>query len=86
MKVYKIGNKGCKECKVMVPRWKEIEQEMPDLKTEYYEASENQDLVQKYKIGHVPTFLFLDKEGNELSRMTGIVSKEKIKKEIEKLQ
>ncbi|MBD3354577.1 hypothetical protein GF361_01170 [Candidatus Woesearchaeota archaeon] len=84
MKVYKIGNKGCHECTIMVPRWKKIEEEMPELKTEYYEASENPDLVKKYNINEIPTFLFLDNKGNELSRLAKIQPKEKLLEEIKK--
>ena len=82
MKVYKIGNKGCHDCKTMVPRWKEIEAEMPELKTEYFEAAKNPELIKKYKIMDIPTFLFLDDEGNELSRLTKIQTKERLIKEI----
>ncbi len=84
MKVYKIGNKSCHECAIMVPRWKEIESEMPELKTEYFEASENPELVKKYNIKEIPTSLFLDDEGNELSRLTKIQPKEKLLEEINK--
>ena len=70
----------------MRPRFAEIEKEMPDLKTEYFETSENPDLIRKYKITDIPTFLFLDDKGNELSRLTKIQTKKRIIEEIKKWQ
>ena len=84
MKVYKIGGKTCPECEVMKPRWAEIEKEIPELKTEYYEAEDNPDLIKKYNIMEIPTFLFLDDQGNELSRLIDIQTKERLIEEISK--
>ena len=84
MKIYKIGGKKCPECKVMKPMWAEIEKEMPDLKTEYFDDIKNLEIVKKYNILDVPTFLFLDDEGNELSRLANIQTKERLIKEINK--
>ena len=50
MKVIKIGGKNCAECKVMGPRWKEIEAEMSGLDTEMYVIEEHPELREKYKL------------------------------------
>ena len=84
MKVIKIGGKTCPECKVMRPRWEEIEKEMPDLKTEYYEIETHPEIIKKYRVLEIPTFLFLDEAGNELSRLKNIQTKERLIEEINK--
>jgi thioredoxin-related protein len=63
----------------MKPRWKEIETENPWLKNEYYDFDIDKEMVEKYKIDkNLPTFVFLDKEGNELMRLNGEIEKEKL--------
>ena len=84
MKVLKIGGKTCHECETMRPRWAEIEKEMPELKTEYYEVETHPEIIKKYHVMDIPTFLFLDDKGNELSRLTNIQTKERLIQEINK--
>ncbi len=82
MKILKIGIKDCADCVVMTPLFKEIEQEYSWLETEYFEASENPEIVEKYKVLSLPSFIFLDKQGNEILRMTNIVDKDVLVKAI----
>ena len=84
MKVIKIGGKKCPECKIMKPRWDEIEKEMPELKTEFYVVEDSPEIIKKYNIMDIPTFLFLDKQGNEVSRLTKIQTKKRLIEEINK--
>ncbi len=80
MKILKFGAVWCSGCLVMRPRWREIEIENPWLVTEYYDYDNDKDVIQKYKIegGKLPTFVFLDKEDNELIRLSGEPSKDKL--------
>lgn len=80
MKVLKIGAVWCAGCLVMRPIWKRIEVENLWLATEYYDFDERKDIVQQYQIdsGVLPVFIFLDKDNNELLRLTGEVSRERI--------
>ena len=80
MKVLKFGAVWCPGCLVMKPRWQEIEQDLPWLKTEYYDIDKNKDMAKKYNIesGTIPTFIFLDKNGNEFKRMHGEIDKDKL--------
>lgn len=80
MKVIKIGAVWCSGCLVMGPRWKEIEEENPWLKTSFFDFDKDQDKIIKYKIegGLLPTFVFLDKKGSEFLRLHGEVSKKKL--------
>jgi len=79
MKVLKFGATWCLGCLVMKPRWKEIESENPWLKTEYYDYSEDKEMIEKYAINEIlPTFVFLDKEEKEFLRLEGEVDKDKL--------
>jgi len=86
MKVIKFGAVWCNGCLVMRPRWEEIEKENPWLMTEYYDFDEDKEMVEKYKIemGRLPVFVFLNKEGEEILRLSGEVKKDKLIEEIEK--
>jgi thiol-disulfide isomerase/thioredoxin len=80
MKVIKIGAIWCSGCLVMRPVWKRIEVENLWLITEYYDFDERKDIVDKYGIknGVLPVFIFLDKDENELLRLTGEISRERL--------
>lgn len=90
MKVIKIGAVWCNGCLVMKPRWQEIEKENPSLVTEYYDFDVDKEKIERYKVnsGVLPVFIFLDKQDEEIIRLTGEVEKEKliqlIKEKIEK--
>jgi len=60
----------------MKPIWKEIEEELPWLQTEYYDVDEQKDISKKYDIVDLPTFIFLDKNENEIHREIGEIGKE----------
>jgi thioredoxin-related protein len=64
----------------MKPRWKKIEKEYPVFESEYFEYDDSPEKVKEYGIeeGSLPTFIFLDKNGNELERIEGEISEEKI--------
>ncbi len=88
MKVLKFGAIWCVECLVMKPMWKEIEKMIPKLVTEYYDADEHPEKLTEYAVNDIPTFIFLDGDGKELMRLTGVQNKdfliESIKKNIDK--
>jgi thioredoxin 1 len=76
MKVLKFGAIWCSGCLVMKPIWAEIEKELPSLDTEYYDVDQEKEISKKYDIVDLPTFIFLDKEGNEIHREIGEIGKE----------
>lgn len=76
MKVLKFGAVWCKDCLVMKPMWAEIEAEIPELETQYFDADENIEELEKYKIENLPVFVFLDKSGQEFLRLQGLQNKE----------
>lgn len=84
MKVLKFGAEWCSGCIVMKPRWKEIEEELSWLKTEMYDYDKDKEMVEKWKIDkNLPVFIFLDKEGKEITRLSGEPSKKELLKLIE---
>ena len=82
MKVIKFGAKWCVGCKVMGPRWQEVEKENEWLKTEYVGIDKNPEAMNEYQILNLPTFIFFDKEGNEIKRISGVVKKDVLVKSI----
>ena len=85
MKVLKFGAVWCSGCLVMKPRWKEIETENPSLQTQYFDFDVDKEMVKKYKIDEsLPTFIFLDKEDNELLRLNGEIEKDELLEVINK--
>ena len=80
MKILKIGAVWCKECLVMKPMWEEIEKEIPELQSEYFESDEHPDLLKKYEVKEIPTFIFLDKDEKEILQLEGLQNKEELVK------
>ncbi|MBW6441587.1 thioredoxin family protein [Patescibacteria group bacterium] len=79
MKVLKFGAVWCPGCLVMKPIWAEIEAEMTNLETEYYDFDNDKEMIEKYHIDHIlPVFVFLDNGDNEILRLTGEVDKDKL--------
>jgi len=79
MRILKFGAVWCPGCIIMKPIWEEIEAEIPELKTEYFDYDENKEVIEKYNIGdEIPIFIFLDKQGQEFHRIVGQRSKEEL--------
>jgi thiol-disulfide isomerase/thioredoxin len=75
MKVLKFGAVWCSGCVIMKPRWQEIERENLWLKTEYYDYDIANDQAKKYSVKDLPCFIFLDKQNQEVERLTGEIDK-----------
>lgn len=82
MKILKFGSVNCAGCAVMRPRWKEIEGEMPELETRYFEFEQDKKFFEEHNIATIPTFIFLDKDGKEIARLYGEIEKEELIKTI----
>ena len=84
MKVLKFGASWCSGCLVMKPLWEKIENERKWLETEYYDYDESQEIAKQYGVDEIlPTFIFLDKDGEEITRIKGEASKKDIIKILE---
>ena len=84
MKVLKFGAIWCSGCLVMKPIWKEIEEELNWLDTEYFDVDENKEIAKKYDIVDLPTFVFLDSKEEEIHREVGEIGKESLIEIIDK--
>ncbi|OGM08944.1 hypothetical protein A2159_01160 [Candidatus Woesebacteria bacterium RBG_13_34_9] len=84
MKVLKIGAVWCNGCLVMRPRWQEIEKENPQLQTQYFDFDNDKELITKYGIesGKLPVFIFLDRNDQEILRISGEIEKDELIKVI----
>jgi len=80
MQVIKIGAAWCPGCLIMRPRWKKIEEKYPWLATKNYDFDEDKKNIDKHSINVklLPTFIFLDKSGSELHRVSGELSEKKL--------
>jgi thiol-disulfide isomerase/thioredoxin len=85
MKIIKIGAVWCPGCLVMSPRWADIENEFPELETEYYDYDNDQDEIDTYAVeeDRLPVFIFLDDTGEEINRISGEYSKEELEEILE---
>ena len=73
----------CGPCQRMKPIFYSL---ADDFKEEYnfisIDIDENPELANKYQVQAVPTFVFLDADGNEGNRITGMISKEEFRDEL----
>ncbi len=81
MKLLCFGATWCASCLIMRPRIKELEQEVPDIEVIYYDYDSNRDEVKRWNVKDtLPTFIFVDKDNKEITRMMGEKSIEVFKK------
>jgi thioredoxin len=66
----------CRELKPTIEALAKIYEGKIEVKS--IDADENKDLVEKFKVRAIPTLVFLDAKGNELSRIVGLVPKDTI--------
>ena len=78
MKVIKFGAVWCSGCLVMRPRWEKVEKENEWLKTEYFDIDEFPDTVEKFDLQEYPTFIWFDKNDQEIDRKIGEISEREI--------
>ena len=84
MKVLKFGAVWCPGCLVMRPLWQEIEQENPELQTEYFDYDEAKEAVEKWQVNEtLPTFIFVNNQDQEILRLHGERSKAELLRLIE---
>ncbi len=76
MKVLKFGAIWCSECIVMKSIWDEIEEEIFNFDTEYFDIDEHYEEFKKYEIEKIPVYIFMDDNGSELVRLEGAQNKD----------
>lgn len=73
----------CPPCRKMKPIFHKLASEFRgEINFVSIDIDENPELAEKYQVQAVPTFVFLDEEGNEGNRITGYVSEEELRNEL----
>lgn len=83
-----LGAKKCIPCKMMAPILVELEKEYKDKAAIVFIdvwQKENQEYVKRFKIRSIPTQIFFDKDGREISRHVGFLDKQSIMSTLKKL-
>jgi thioredoxin 1 len=81
-----LGAKKCIPCKMMAPIMEELEKEYKNRAAiVFIDVWENPDAGRKYGIGIIPTQIFYDAKGKEVSRHEGFYDKAAIVAELTKL-
>ena len=69
----------CPPCKQLKPTIEALEKEYEGkIEIKSIDVDQNKDLAQKFKVEAIPTLVFLDAKGNELSRIVGLTQKDTI--------
>lgn len=69
----------CPPCKELKPIIEALEKEYEGkIEIKSIDVDQNKDLAQKFGVQAIPTLVFLDAKGNELSRIVGLVPKDTI--------
>ena len=69
----------CPPCKQLKPIIEALEKEYEGkIEIKSIDVDQNKDLAQKFGVQAIPTLVFLDAKGNELSRIVGLVPRDTI--------
>lgn len=75
--VYYFTADWCNPCERVKPIVKELNREQTDVLFQIIDVDDNLDLVSKFSVRSVPTFIFFE-EGIEKRRITGAQTKEQL--------
>ena len=69
----------CPPCKELKPTIEALEKEYAGkIEIKSIDSDQNKELAQKFNVQAIPTLVFLDAKGKELSRIVGLVPKDTI--------
>jgi thioredoxin 1 len=81
-----VGAGSCIPCKMMAPILEELKKEYEGKAViAYIDVRHDREAVEKYRIRGIPTQIFYDAQGKEVSRHLGFMDKESIKATLAKL-
>ena len=84
--VVDFGSNSCIPCRQLRPVLQKVHKDHEGkLEVLIIEIQKNQQLAAEYQIQVMPTVVFIDKAGKEVSRHQGFMSEEKIKEQLAKL-
>ena len=75
MKLLKFQASWCQPCKTLTGLLSTMQIPCP---VEVIDADENKDVLQKYNVRSIPVLILLDENNNEIDRLTGSTTKDKI--------
>ncbi|MCB9493255.1 MAG: thioredoxin family protein [Epsilonproteobacteria bacterium] len=80
--VVKFFATECGACKTMAPVFEELAEEMSSCKFAEYNIDNSRESAVQMNVASVPTFVII-KDGHEVGRANGSMSKDNLKKKIE---
>ena len=84
--VVDIGSEKCPPCKVMTATMRELAKEYAGRAALLFiDGWKNPEVEQEYGVNNLPTLIFYDKDGEEVSRHEGFLSKKSIVNMLERL-
>lgn len=75
----------CGPCKALGPRFEKVANDKNNSSINFIKVDVDhaKDLAQQYEIASIPTLIYFDKNGNVVSRVSGLVSEQQITSSIE---
>lgn len=84
--LYEFGSSHCIPCKEMAPIIEALTEEYKGvLSVQKIDVNENRKMAEKFKVQLIPCQILLDKDGKEVFRHYGVIKKEALVKNIEKI-
>jgi thioredoxin 1 len=81
-----LGARSCIPCKMMAPILDELEKEyLGKAAVIFIDVWQDEDAGKRYGVQAIPTQIFFDKKGKEVSRHTGFMEKQAIVDRLEKM-
>ena len=71
----------CTPCKIMEPIIDEIQKEYPDIEIKKIDADSDIDMVKKYNVAGIPTYI-LEEDGKVIKSVKGAIPKYRFIKEL----
>jgi thioredoxin 1 len=81
-KIIKFSAEWCMPCKLMTPVFDKVKEELESnsLIFQIIDVDDDQEfLTQKYKIRNVPTIIITNEKGEEINRIVGLQTEDKLK-------
>lgn len=78
MKILQFSAVWCPGCIIMKDRWKRIQAENTWLNIEYFDADDDQELTDSFKIQRFPAQICVDRNAQEITRLEGEFEREKL--------
>ena len=75
----------CGPCQMLAPILVDIDKEYEDVEVYKVDVDENQDAAMRYGVNAMPTLVFF-KDGQEVERQVGLLSKEELIKMVNELR